>query len=414
MEPGHLPSPSLVNCPPRSERVLTYVFVILFLDILGLTILSPVLPYIVRQYSSRALAITLMTVTYSAAQFLAAPLLGHLSDRIGRRPVLLGSIFGSALGYLLFGIGGALWVLLLSRLIDGFTGGNVSTAIASIADITPPPSRTRNFGLVGLAFGLGFVLGPALGGALSRFGLAAPAFAAGGLSLFSAVVGVFILPETLPYDRRAMPRSASLNPLATLGDFLRRPAVRPFLLARGAFLLAFTGVNSVLPVFLIETFHARPGEIAGLFVVAGLGTALVQSGLASRLVPRYGERRLTQAGLLLQVLCALAYLGLSALPIRWLLYPISGLGGASSALIFVTLDVLVANHASEREQGKAAGVNAALTSLMTASGPLLAGVLYDRIAMLAPFGSGIICLAMAYGILGARGTPIHSLSGQKE
>ena len=136
------------------------------------------------------------------AQFIAAPLLGKLSDRYGRRPVLLVSVFGSAVGYYLFGIGGALWILFLSRVIDGFTGGNISTASAYIADITPPQDRAKNYGMLGAAFGLGFILGPALGGALSRISLTAPAFAAGAFSLASAIVGFFVLPESLPKDKR--------------------------------------------------------------------------------------------------------------------------------------------------------------------------------------------------------------------
>ena len=177
------------------KGALGFIFVVILLDLIGLTILHPVQAYIVRQYSSDALAVTLLTVIYAAAQFLFAPMLGALSDRFGRRPVLLLSVLGSAFGYYLFGIGGALWVLFLSRLIDGITGGNISTAMAYVADVTAPQERAKRFALVGVAFGLGFILGPALGGALSQISLAAPAYAAGTLSLLSAIAGFFVLPE---------------------------------------------------------------------------------------------------------------------------------------------------------------------------------------------------------------------------
>lgn len=386
-----------------ARGALVFVFITIFLDILGVTILQPVMAYVVRQYSAEALSVTLMTVVFSATQFLAAPLLGHLSDRFGRRPVLLLSILGSAIGYALFGIGGALWILVVSRLIDGFTGGNISTAIAYIADITPPQARSKNFGLVGLAFGLGYTLGPALGGGLSRFSLSAPAFAAAGLSLLSVAAGFFLLPESLPPGRRTTApfNRADLNPLAMIADLFGQPAVRMFLIVQCAFIFAFAGINSVVPVYLIEKFRPEPAQLAGLFVVAGLATAVVNGGIG-KLAPRYGEARLTLSGLVLQIGCYLAYLALAVLPFFWLLYPISGVSGGSSALIFAALGALISNHVSEREQGKAAGVNAALTSLMNAFGPLGAGAAYDYIGPAAPFWVGAVCLGLAGLLISSR------------
>lgn len=401
VQPSPFTPPDAPPVSPPARSALALIFSIIFLDILGLTILGPVLPYIVRQYSTEALSITLMTVIFSAAQFLAAPLLGHLSDRYGRRPVLLLSILGSAIGYALFGIGGALWVLFLSRLIEGFTGGNISTAIAYIADITPPQARSKNFGLVGLAFGLGFTVGPALGGLLSQISLAAPAFLAGGLSLLSALAGFFMLPESLPPSHRltAPLTKADLNPLVMIVDLFRHPTVRVFLGVQCAFLLAFAGVNSILPVFLIERFQAQPTQLAGLFGIAGLTTAIVNGIVVGILAPRYGEEQLTLVGLVLQGVCCLGYLAMTIAPFFWLAYLISGLSGGSSALIFAVLGALISNHVSEREQGRTAGVNAALMSLMNALGPLGTGVAYDHIAPVAPFWGGVVCLGLAILLL---------------
>src|SRR5262249_3896208 len=204
--------------PRSTRRALGVIFFIMLMDIIGLTILYPVVPYIVQRYSPEAVMVTLMTVIYAGAQFFAAPALGRLSDRFGRRPILLASIFGSVIGYVIFGIGQALWVLLLSRLIDGITGGNLSTASAYIADVSEPEARPRNFGLVGLAWGLGLVLGPALGGIMSRLSLEAPIFAAAILSTVGVILVYFELPESLPKERRetAPVRLNDLNPFASI------------------------------------------------------------------------------------------------------------------------------------------------------------------------------------------------------
>jgi len=262
------------------KGALGFIFTVILLDLVGLTILQPVQAYIVRQYNSDALTVSLLTVIYAAAQFACAPILGRLSDRYGRRPVLLISVLGSAFGYYLFGVGGALWVLFLSRLIDGLSGGNISTASAYIADITAPQDRAKRFALIGVAFGLGFILGPALGGALSQISLAAPAYAAGTLSLLSAIVGFFVLPESLPREQRTRGtlRRREINPLGAVVELVRRPSLGALLLVLCLFYFAFNGYPVVLSVFAIERFNVEPFEIALVFVVGGLANAIVQGG----------------------------------------------------------------------------------------------------------------------------------------
>jgi len=189
-----------------TKRVLRLIFFIMLMDIVGMSIIFPVAPYIVHRYSNDALMVTMLTVIYAGAQFFAAPALGKISDRVGRRPVLLVSVFGSAVGYFIFGMGGALWVLFLSRLIDGITGGNISTASAYIIDVSKPEERTKNFTLLGMAYGLGFILGPALGGVLGQWSLSAPVYLAGSIFLVSTALVYFLLPESLPIERRAKSR----------------------------------------------------------------------------------------------------------------------------------------------------------------------------------------------------------------
>src|SRR5512140_1798581 len=201
MEAPILPAgdaPIQFSQPSRKTTVaLSLIFFVMLMDIVGITVLSPVAPYIVRRYSSEALMVSMITVLYAAAQFFAAPFLGKLGDRYGRRPVLLFSLLGQGIGYLIFGIGGALWILFLSRLIGGITGGNLSTATAYIADVSRPEERAKNFTLIGMAWGLGLILGPGLGGVLGQISLQAPAFTAAALSFLNVVLGIYLLPESL-------------------------------------------------------------------------------------------------------------------------------------------------------------------------------------------------------------------------
>src|SRR5215211_5144877 len=307
--------------PKAGKGALGFIFSVVLLDVIGLAILMPVQAYIVRQYSDEAIMVAMIPVLYAGAQFFAAPLLGKLSDRYGRRPVLLISILGSALGYFLFGIGGALWVLFLSRLIDGFTAGNASTASAYIADVTPPQDRAKTYGFIGMAWGLGFVLGPLLGGLLSEISLNAPAYAAGILSLLSAVVGYFILPESLPKEKREKTplRLADLNPFASVFELLRRPTVGGLLLTQCLFFFVFNGNNNILPVFMIEKFAVQPWQVAVLFAVGGIAMAAMQGGFVGPLVKRFGEKPLAVNSLLLQ---AVATIGMVTVPALWMLFPV--------------------------------------------------------------------------------------------
>lgn len=383
-----------INTKPKTGKgTLRFIFSVVLLDVIGLAILMPVQAYIVRQYSDEALMVAMIPVLYAGAQFFAAPLLGKLSDRYGRRPVLLISILGSALGYFLFGIGGALWVLFLSRLIDGFTAGNASTASAYIADVTPPEERAKNYGFIGMAWGLGFILGPALGGLLSEISLNAPAYAAGMLSLLSVVVGYFILPESLPAEKRERKplRLADVNPFASVIELLRRPTVGGLLLAQCLFFFVFNGNNSMLSVFMIEKFSVQPWQLAVLFAVGGITMAIMQGGLVGPLVKRFREKPLAINSLLLQ---ALATIGIVSVPTLWMLYPMSVINSLGTGLIWPTLGALLANSVSHDEQGKVSGVGTALGSLMSVFGPLWAGAAYDRIAPSAPFWIGAVIFVL--------------------
>src|ERR1051325_2838860 len=247
-----------------TKRGLRLIFFIMLMDIVGMSIIFPVAPYIVQRYSNDALMVTMLTVIYASAQFFAAPALGKISDRVGRRPVLLLSVFGSAIGYFIFGIGGALWVLFLSRLIDGITGGNISTASAYIVDVSKPEERTKNFTLLGMAYGIGFILGPALGGVLGQWNLNAPVYLAGTIFLVSTAFVYFLLPESLPVGRRAKNqlRLNDFNPFASVAQMAFRSKLGLILLILALFNFSFDGVNSITGVFIKNKFESSPLTLA--------------------------------------------------------------------------------------------------------------------------------------------------------
>ncbi len=385
---------AVASTQKTTRRALGLIFFIMLMDVVGLTILMPVAPYIVRRYSTDASMVTMLSVIYAAAQFVAAPFLGKLSDRVGRRPVLLACVLGSAIGYFIFGIGGALWVLFLSRLIDGLTGGNLSTAAAYIIDVSKPEERAKNMTLIGMAYGLGFIVGPAVGGALGQINVDLPVFAAGVIALISVGLIFFLLPESLPKERRETRplHLIDFNPFASIGYMLRKPGLGALLLVYMLFNFAFDGVNSITGVFFVDKFAVQPGQIGLYLILAGIATAFVQAVLIGRLVPKYGEKRMAMVSLIGNAVGALL---IFVAPAFWMIFPIGFAQSAVTGFIWSTLGTLAANRVSGREQGQLAGVNAALAGLMAALGPLWAGVVYDHVMPGAPYWMGAILLGVA-------------------
>lgn len=382
------------SAPNPNRRALSIIFFVMLMDVIGLSIIFPVAPFIVQRYSQDALMVTMLTVIYAAAQFFAAPWLGKLSDRVGRRPVLLASVFGSAIGYIILGVGGALWILFLSRLIDGVSGGNLSTASAYIADISTPEERPKNFALIGMAFGFGFILGPALGGVLSKISIDAPAYAAALLAGVSVIAIYFLLPESLAKEHREHSpiRLSDLNPMGAIGTIARKPGMGILLVVGCLFNLAFSGVNAVVTIYIVHKFMATPWQIGILLVTAGVTMAVMQALLVAKTVARFGNKRMAIFSLVGQAIftCLTVFL-----PAFWLLYPLNILNAAVRGFIWGTLGTLSANLVQPREQGTLAGVNTALASLMSVFGPLGAGAIYDYVHPSSPFWIGTLVLVAA-------------------
>ncbi len=379
------------------QRALFLILVVMLMDIIGLSILIPVAPFIVQRYSSDAFTIALLSGIYAAASFVAAPALGHISDRVGRRPVLLLSVLGSAIGYFIFGIGGALWVLFISRLIDGITGGNFSTASAYIADVSTAEDRPKNFALIGLAWGLGFVLGPLLSAVTSLISVDAPAFSAGILSLISVILMVFALPESLPKERRltAPLTIQSFNPLVSIRDVAQKPGMPILLVVICIFAFVFNGLSSIFSKFIAERFLVNATQIATLFVFGGVVISLAQYFFVPWVIKRLGEKLST----------ALSLVGMgggSALAaivpsFAWV-YPTFLLRSGMGGFFWAATGSLAAAKMQSHEQGRLAGVNSALQNLMAVFGPLAAGAAYDVISPASPLYLGLLIMVVGAGI----------------
>lgn len=390
-EPGQ-PSGNRVN----NRRSLALIFFVMLMDIIGITLLSPVAPKIVLRYSDSALVVSLITVVYAAGQFVASPLFGKIGDKVGRRPVLLFSLVGQALGYFIFGLGGSLWMLILGRLIGGITSGNLSTSGAYIADISKPEERSKNFAVISTAWSVGLIMGPALGGLFGQLSLETPAFVAGIVTVLNVVLGYFFLPESLPKSKRDITplRFRDYNPVIAILDMVRKPGLGAIILVLALFSFAFNGINGTSALFMIQKFNAETWQLSVMMMLAGASNALSNTFLVPRLVPRFGEKK---SGVLGLIGLALFSTTVFFIPFLWPAFFVNMLGSAMSSLIFPALTTLSIERVTHQEAGQLLGVTSAVGSLMNIFGPLGAGIVYDHVMMGSPFWMGaIVLLVSAY------------------
>jgi DHA1 family tetracycline resistance protein-like MFS transporter len=366
----------------------------MLMDVMGITMLLPVAPQIVLRYSNQALMVTMIAVIYAGGQFIAAPLIGKLGDRYGRRPVLLLSVLGQSIGYFIFGFGGSLWMLFLGRLIGGITAGNLSTAGAYIADVSRPEERSRNFTIIGTAWSLGLILGPALGGIFGQFSLQAPAFVAAALALLSVLLGLFLLPESLPLEKRnTSPMSLrDYNPIATIFDMARKPGLGLLLLVNAIFSFAFNGASSTSALFVIQKFSAATWQVSLLLVLSGVSIALTNTFIVPRVIPLIGEKR---SGVSSLMGLAITYGVIFFAPGLWMMYPLHMLASCMNSFIFPVLTTLSAEQVEVQEIGMLMGVTSAVGSLTNIFGPLWAGIVYDQVMHGAPYWMGALILLVS-------------------
>jgi DHA1 family tetracycline resistance protein-like MFS transporter len=378
-----------------------------FLNFAGFTLIIPVLPFSVARYvppSAVAFWVSLIVALYALCSFVAAPVLGAVSDRFGRRPVVLLSLCGAALGFAVFGIGGALWVLVLGRIIEGLTAGSISAMYASIADTHAPAERGPAFGMLGAAGGLGFMLGPVLGGLLGQVSLAAPLYGAAGLALFNAALVYARMPESHPPERRSLRlQRGQFNAAGQLRAVLRERRLR--LLFAVVFCFAFGSVllQSNLAVLLRDVLSFDPAAIG--LVLAGIGVMdILSQGLAApRLLPRFGERAVASAGLLVNGLGLVCLAALAMHPALPLLVAGIALFTFGDGLFQPSSAALIANAAPEGKQGEVQGANQAQQAIARMGGPLAGAWLYG-IAAAAPYGVAAVVVLMAAAVLACSAT----------
>ncbi|CAA9399755.1 MAG: Uncharacterized MFS-type transporter [uncultured Rubrobacteraceae bacterium] len=369
-----------------------FLFVTVFVDMLGYGLVVPLLPFYAGGLANGALLVGTLGSLYAAMQFFGGPFLAGLSDRTGRRPVLVACLLGASLAYALLGLAETLALVVVAIALAGAAGGTQATAQAFIADSTPPEDRARGLGIIGAAFGLGLMAGPLLGGLLSLYSLQAPALAASGLALANAAFGLLVLPESLPERRRSRTPLLRMDPVSGLVRTIRMGGTGTLLLAVLLLNLAFAGLLTNFPLFSGARFGWGPSENAFFFAFVGAGAVLTQGLLVGRMQRRFGEPALALGGLAATALC-LALVGAS--PSGWMLYPVVGALAVGAGLAIPALTALLSRRAPAGEQGRLMGGVQAVLSLALISGPLVAGAAFDELGVPAPYFIGAILAALA-------------------
>jgi MFS transporter, DHA1 family, tetracycline resistance protein len=402
----------------RQRSPLLPIFLIVLVDVLGLTIILPLLPFYAERLSASPTVVGLLVSTYAACQLLSGPLLGQLSDRVGRRPVLLVSQAGTFIGFLVLawaGHAGRLWMVFLSRVIDGVTAGNLSLAQAYISDVTRPDERAKSFGLIGVAFGVGFFIGPAVSGLLSTFSYVYPVIAAAALSFTSIMATYFLLPSVPPpppleAGDGPQPRGTRLTRALDWGAYVtyfRRPALARRLWQFLAFGFAFATFTSGFALFAERryTWNGRPfgpREIGYIFAYVGLLGIILQGTLIGRLVKRFGEEALVALGFVT------ATIGFASIEFTYRtpgLLIAAGLTAVGTGVLRPTLTSVITQHVGRHEQGVVLGLTQSLMSSAQIVAPVIAGFLIDRALLTtwAAVGAAAAAVGILIGAVRSRG-----------
>jgi len=356
----------------KTRLPILFIIITVALDSVGIGLMMPVMPDLIRSITGETVSEAavwggMMAFTYAGMQFLFGPTVGNLSDRFGRRPVLLTSLVIMSASYLIFAQAQVIWLLFLARAISGITGATFATANAYMADITAPEKRAASFGMVGAAFGVGFVIGPALGGLLGELGPRAPFYAAAAVAFSNAAFGYFFLPETLPPETRRHFDWRRANPFAALFRLRLVPEIGSFALILFMFSIAQNVYPSVWPYFTEEQFGFTPGMKGLSLAIFGLFMALVQGGLIRFIIPRYGEWNTARAGLALNAVILLATGLVSSQVLLFIMMPVMALGVIASP----ALQGMMSKATAAENQGELQGVLASVQGLAMIVSPLI-------------------------------------------
>lgn len=388
-------------------KTLLFGLIAVFLCGMGFSIIMPVVPFLVAPYvnnsSEQALMVTLLTSVYALCVFFAAPGLGALSDRFGRRPVLLLCFIGSAIGYFIFGLGGALWVLFLGRIIEGITGGSISTLFAFFADITPQENRTKYFGWVSAAAGAGAALGPAFGGFIAHFGYAMPFFFGAAITLLNFLFGYFYMPESLKKEHRlkSIPLMR-LNPFSQLLNILTIKNLGRLLIS-GFFIWVPNGsLQAVMSQFAIDSFSWKPVLIGMMFSIMGIQDILSQAFIMPKLLLKLTDKQIAIFGMIAEIIGYTLIAASSIFAFAPLLIIGMFIFGFGDSIFGPSFNGMVSKSASASEQGRIQGGSQAIQSLARIIGPIIGGQIYITLGHAAPAVMGIILIIAAVFILSKR------------
>lgn len=378
----------------KQKSSLLPLFSVVFVDMLGFGLILPLLPYIASNWGATPAMIGLIGAAYPLGQFLGAPLVGRFSDRFGRKPLLLFSIAGTCLSLLMLGFARSIAVIMISRFLDGLTGGNITVAQAYIADVTDEKSRAKGMGMIGAAFGLGFILGPASGGFLSHWGYAVPAFVSAGLSFMNLLLISFLLPESLPKEKRVrhLSEAKRSHPLKGLTAAFAKPIAGPILSSIIVFSLSMAMFESVFSLFAKQRLELSAQNTGFILAYVGVLVAGIQGVGMGVLTKRFPENVLVRFAL---ITLTLSYVGWALSPnivvLMLVLAPLSLSSGILSTLLRSSLSKAVPAN----ETGEIMGVSAAMESITRIVAPALGGWLIGSLSSAAP---GLLSAVLVGGL----------------
>lgn len=356
----------------NKKAAVSFIFITILIDVIGFGIIIPVLPDLITEltgqtYNEGSRTGGFLLAAFAIMQFIFSPILGGLSDRFGRRPILLFSLFGFAMDYLILAFAPTLGWLFIGRIIAGITGASFTTAGAYIADVSPPEKRAQNFGLIGAAFGIGFIIGPMIGGLLGELGSRVPFFAAAGLTMLNFIYGYFILPESLSKENRRKFEWKRANPVSTVSRLFKYPTLRGLIIALILIFVASHAVQSNWNYYTMFRFNWSTSMVGISLGVVGLLVGAVQGGLIRVIIPRIGQKKAVYAGFILYTigfaLFAFATQGWMMFAIL-IVYCLGGISGPA-------LQGIISSQVPPNEQGELQGGMTSLMSATTVIGPLL-------------------------------------------
>ena len=386
------------------KKALIFGLISVFLCGIGFSIITPIVPFLVEPYVSnsgnQAIVVTLLTSIYAVCVFFAAPALGALSDRYGRRPILLICLLGSTIGYLIFGMGGALWVLFLGRIIDGITGGNISTLFAYFADITPREQRTKYFGWISAIAGIGGAIGPTLGGLLAKFGYSVPMYFVAIITLLNLIYGIIYMTESLDKNNRLKNITFTrLNPFIQLVNILSMKNLRRLLISAFLLWVPNGALQATFSEFTVNTFNWSPVIIGLMFSIMGIQDIISQAFIMPKLLKKFSDIHIVILGMSSEVI---GYSFIAASSILSF-YPLVIIGmfifAFGDSIFGPSFNGILSKSGDASEQGRIQGGSQAIQSLAIIIGPIIGGEIYVLLGYTAPFFMGIILIGAAIPVL---------------